>query len=309
MAREDPELAARWRLLAVCPAPFDRALAAAVWDVTGSIARDGLSELVRWSLVEYDRESGLYSLHDLLGELAGPPDEAAVRRHAQYVLQEARSANDRFKKGGDAVQEAQARFAFLWPHLQAVWQHMQAWDDGAARRWLCDFGYAFINLLDLRTTPAERIPYQQAALTAARALGDRKAEGAHLGNLGLAYAALGRVEEAIQHYQQALAISREIGDRRGEGNHLGNLGNAYRDLGRVEEAIQHYQQALAISREIGDRRGEKRWLTFLGGVQFLARHPLYRRFLLLLQGTLFRIPLVRRRMSSWSQSIIKQQLE
>ncbi|NWJ98649.1 MAG: tetratricopeptide repeat-containing protein, partial [Chloroflexi bacterium] len=31
---------------------------------------------------------------------------------------------------------------------------------------------------------------------------------------------------------------------------LGNLGNAYADLGRVEEAIGYYEQALAISREI-----------------------------------------------------------
>ena len=65
----------------------------------------------------------------------------------------------------------------------------------------------------------------EAALAAARAQQDRRNEGAWLGNLGNAYAALGQVEQAIDYYQQALAIAREIGDRRGEGNHLGNLGN------------------------------------------------------------------------------------
>ena len=68
-----------------------------------------------------------------------------------------------------------------------------------------------------------------------------------LGNLGIAYADLGQVEQAIEHYQQALEIAREIGDRRGEGNCLGNLGIAYADLGQVEQAIQHYQQALEIA--------------------------------------------------------------
>ena len=40
----------------------------------------------------------------------------------------------------------------------------------------------------------------------------------------------------------ALAIDREIGDRRGEGNVLGNLGIAYAALGQVEQAIGLYEQ-------------------------------------------------------------------
>ena len=60
-------------------------------------------------------------------------------------------------------------------------------------------------------------------------------------------------------YEQALAIAREIGDRRGEGADLGNLGLAYADLGEPRKAIEFYEQALAIAREIGDRRGEGAW--------------------------------------------------
>jgi tetratricopeptide (TPR) repeat protein len=58
------------------------------------------------------------------------------------------------------------------------------------------------------------------------------------------------VEEAIEYHQQALAISRQIGDRRGEGNHLGNLGLAYRDLGDIPRARQYLSQALTIFEEI-----------------------------------------------------------
>ena len=64
--------------------------------------------------------------------------------------------------------------------------------------------------------------------------GDRRPprRGAHLGNLGKAYAALGEVRRAIEYYEQALVISREIGDRRGEGNDLGNLGMRMRPWAR-----------------------------------------------------------------------------
>ena len=58
------------------------------------------------------------------------------------------------------------------------------------------------------------------------------------------------MEQAIDYYEQALTISREIGDRRGEGNRLGNLGNAYADLGRVEKAIDYLEQARTIFAEI-----------------------------------------------------------
>ncbi len=261
LEKEQPELARRWRMLAVMPAPFDRELAAGVWETDPASARDDLSELVRWSLVEYPEDARLYRLHDLLRELAGEPDAEVVRRHAFWVLQQADEADERFKRGDLS---GLARFDLLWPHLEAAWARLRAADDEDARRWLRDFVWDFPSLLDLRTTPAQRIPYLQRGVAAARALGDRRAEGALLGNLGLAYAHLGRVEEAIGYYERALDIAREIGDRRGEGNHLGNLGLAYADLGRVEEAIGYYQQALDIAREIGDRRGEGNDLGNLG---------------------------------------------
>ncbi len=67
---------------------------------------------------------------------------------------------------------------------------------------------------------------------------------------------LGETRKAIEFHEQALVIDREIGDRRGEGADLGNLGIAYADLGETRQAIEFYEQALVIAREIGDRRGE-----------------------------------------------------
>jgi tetratricopeptide (TPR) repeat protein len=72
-------------------------------------------------------------------------------------------------------------------------------------------------------------------------IGDRRGEGNALGNLGLAYAALGEARRAIEFYEQALVIDREIGDRRGEGADLGNLGSAYFTLGEARRAIEFYE--------------------------------------------------------------------
>ncbi len=75
-------------------------------------------------------------------------------------------------------------------------------------------------------------------MIAARRIKNREAEGAHLGNLGKAYAHLGETHKAIEHYEQALIIDREItaephsetermATRRAEGTLLCNLGSAY----------------------------------------------------------------------------------
>ena len=86
----------------------------------------------------------------------------------------------------------------------------------------------------------------------AREIGDRRGEGNSLGNLGLAYRALGDARKAIDHYEQALKIAREIGDRRWEGVWLGNLGNLYIDLGEPKKAIKYYEQVLEINPEDAD---------------------------------------------------------
>jgi tetratricopeptide (TPR) repeat protein len=116
---------------------------------------------------------------------------------------------------------------------------------------------------------AQSITLIEQAIQAASEQGNKYNQGSHLGNLGIAYRNLGRVEQAIRCYEQALAIRREIGDRQGEGNDLGNLGTAYLSLGQLEQAIRYFEQALAISREIGDRYGEGNDLGNLGNAYFI----------------------------------------
>ena len=280
LVRERADLAARWQMLSVFPAPFERAAAAAVWGVEEGEARDGLSDLAVHSLVLYEREGGMYRLHDLMRLVAedafgyggGEREEEGERerlgeaavRHAAHYLEVGSRADDVYMQGGEHVLEGLRLFDGAWPHLWAACGRMRERGERAAAQWTSEFPDRVAYVLDLRLLPRDKIPILEAAAAAARQVGDRGLEGNALGNLGLAYAALGEVRRAIEYYEQALTIAREIGDRRGEGNDLGNLGLAYFALGEVRRAIEYYEQALAIAREIGDRHGEGNDLGNLG---------------------------------------------
>ncbi len=103
-----------------------------------------------------------------------------------------------------------------------------------------------------------------AALEAARATGDRVAEGTILADIGVLHHHARDMEKARGAYEQALAIHRGLGERRAIGRALGNLGALHHDLKSFEEALRNYERALAIFRESGDRRAEGLFLTNIG---------------------------------------------
>ena len=78
------ELVARWRSLAVFPAPFDRAAAEAV----GEFDDGELDTLVGRSLVLYDAKNARFRLHDLMRDLAreGRDDEEAFSAAVPWPL-------------------------------------------------------------------------------------------------------------------------------------------------------------------------------------------------------------------------------
>jgi NB-ARC domain len=244
LARENPEWAKRWQGLTVFPRSFDRAGAAAVWQVAEEDVRDTLSELLTRSLVLYDSATGRYSLHDLMRLVAvnafgygrAVPDAAAdaqrlaqaAAHHAAQYVKILREADDLFKKGGEALMQGLALFDREWDNIRAgrEWAEEYAETDQEAARLCSAYPDTGAYVLHLRQHPRERIAWLEAAVFAARRLQERAAEGGHLGNLGVAYNSLGESRRAIEYHEQYLAIAREIGDRRCEGIALGNLGVA-----------------------------------------------------------------------------------
>jgi hypothetical protein len=76
----------------------------------------------------------------------------------------------------------------------------------------------------------------QAALVAAEAGGDLRAQAATELSLADSHHCRNRSRQAIDHYSRALACARRAGWRSGEGAAPGNLGTAYRQLGLLEQA-------------------------------------------------------------------------
>jgi tetratricopeptide (TPR) repeat protein len=268
---DDPHLAGHWRDLSVFPADFDPAAAAAVWEIADvDAAIDRLASLATKGFVDavaLDR----YRLHDLMRDLARrdwPEErmEAVAFRHARHFQQVLGQANELFLAGGDGPPAGLALFDLERTNIEAG----QAWaaarievshEAAALAAQYANFG---AHVLSLRLHSREWITWSKAALKGSRAIGDRRGEGAALGNLGLAYFDLGETRTAIEHFKQHLAVARAIGDRRDEGYALGNLGLAYTALGKARKAIHYYKQTLVITRAIGDRRGEGNSVGNLG---------------------------------------------
>jgi tetratricopeptide (TPR) repeat protein len=243
-------------------------------DAEEADARAWLNRLARRSLLTAVGE-GRWSLHALLRQFAAtrPPTDAATRaRHARHYEGVAREANDLYLEGGGAVLRGLGLFDLEWPHIEAgqAWAAEQAGTDDEAARLCSDYPDAGRHCLSLRLHPRQRIAWLEAAVQASHRLRDKGAEGVHLGDLGLAYADLGKVlpdggrPGAIEYYEQALAIAQEMDNREGEGAHLGNLGSAYYRLGKFQKAIDYYKQALAIAQEMDDWRAEGTRLGSLG---------------------------------------------
>ncbi len=225
-----------------------------------------LSELVRLSLVDYQPQSpdyGRYKLHDLtrLFALTTQSDEFKAitqKRHAAYYMKVLSAANDLYLQGRSGMSEGLALFDREEANIRAGqgWAETNLEANLLAAELCMSYPDAGAYVLDLRLHPRQKIAWLEKAILAAKLMKNNSMEGANLGNLGLACAALGDSRKAIEYYEEALAISLIIGDRRSEGNALGNLGGAYYALGDARKAIDYYEQRLVIAREIGDRRGE-----------------------------------------------------
>ena len=261
--RLSAEAAAVLQRLAVFPATFDAAAEEAVCRDDG---HRHLSALLRMSMVEFNEETGRYNLHDLVRlfarrKLRDPQERhAAERRHAVHYVRVAALADQVYLgKEPDANVTGLRLFDGEWENIKAgqAWSAARRTDDTDAARLCSAYPGAAVYCLLLRLHAKDRIAWLEPALQATRRITDRKAEGVHLGNLGVAHAALGEVRKAIEYYEKHLLIAREIGDRRGEGNALWNMALALRQLKEPAKALDLARQALAIYEAIEDPRAVK----------------------------------------------------
>ena len=265
------ELRQKFRFLSVFPDTFDLQAASAVWDIPAESSQDVLGELLAYSLIDFDKTTKRYSLHDLVRLFAGQllnTDERynAQKRHAAHYLKVLGATHGLYIKGGESVTHGLALFDLEVINIQTghAWAEAHQQDDDTVAELCWKYPDAGVHCLFLRQHPREQIRWLELALATARRLKRRAWEGAALGNLGIAYKNLGEYRLAIECHEKDLEVLREIGDRIGEGAALGNLGSVYGRLGEYHRAIEYLEQSLQIAREVGDHLAEIQVLVSLG---------------------------------------------
>ncbi|MBL8203184.1 MAG: tetratricopeptide repeat protein [Blastocatellia bacterium] len=261
----------RWRVLSVFPATFDEAATAAVWDIEADDACDVLSELIKFSLVEFDDQKQRYHLHDLAREFARECLNDTERalfslRHATHYCAVLGKAGKLYRQGHSAVTQGlniydQEDENIL---LGQRWAALHRKQSRQAAQLCIDYANSGAFVIQLRLHPRKRILWLTAALAAAKHLHARSDEGFLLNNLGISYKENSEFLNAIDCYEQRLVLAREDGDLKGEGKTLANLGSIYLMSGEPEKAISYYEPRLAIARQVADYRGEGIALCNLG---------------------------------------------
>jgi tetratricopeptide (TPR) repeat protein len=297
--------------LSVFPSSFDMDAARAVVDVQASEAEGQgtnanhppmpverwLEFLYRRSLVEWDRETRRYSLHDLVRVFGSErvEGEYAVRiRHAQYYARIAAQVDELIRRGGQSVLTGLKMFDQERTNIDAGWNWVQeqAGEEASSTSneidvLLLDYAFSRIYVGGLRYyNRRERIPQLEAAIGAARRLSLRGVEASRrlsprnvetswrlsprgvemraVHTLGMAYLALGEPRKAMHYFEQSLEITREENERRGEYYAVEGLGLAYLDLGEPRKAIHYFEQSLEIVRVTDFRQNEVPALSNLG---------------------------------------------
>lgn len=266
-----PGLRKLWRMLAVFPDTFDVNAAAAMWKIHPVRAGNALDRLMAYSLVERNRATGRFRLHDLkmlfADTLLAMQERATARhRHAGHYQSVLHEADALYEQGGQFLKQGLDLVDLEWHNIQAgqVWAATHLETDRLACELCNSFPDAGRYVLDLRQHPRERIRWSEAALAASRKMQRRKAVGKHLIALGDSYADLSEVHHSIDCYEQALEIARETQDSRGEADALVGLGTAYFLGGGLNRARELHEQALRTARDLNDQRVEANALGALG---------------------------------------------
>ncbi len=252
---------------------FDREAAEAVVTLPehASALPEILRRLQRSYLLEFDSKSYLFQIHTLVRAFAQAQsdtshEQPARTRFALHYTRVLQSCEQRFREGREGLLEGLARFDRDRAHFEAaqMWAAERSQQDENAAKRCIELALLGHSLLTQRLAPRLRLRWLEAALNAARRLGDTSSEGRLLGYVGLVYRDLGQMGQALDYYNQSLQVCRKVGDRNTEGHTLSSLGLAHLEMGQTQQAVACFQPSLAIARELNDRRGEGNALGNLG---------------------------------------------
>jgi len=268
----DDDTARLFRLLGRHPGrEFGAFAAAALGDLRVDETRRVLDRLVRANLLEQHRP-GRYEFHDLLREFAltlTDPDEgaAALRRAVDWYLHSAMHVYEVIRPGW--LDDAPPRPPGL--SLPAVSSLVEAMRWYAAEH---DNLLAVVDTASALSLHAEvcqlvlalrpyfhHVPVRDGwfathllAVDAARAIGDRRAEGRFSRSLGVAHVRFATPEAAVPYCESAVAIARELDIPDDECDALNDLAIVWSELEDHDRALAVFEQTVDIAQQLDTRR-------------------------------------------------------
>ena len=259
-ARLSPEAAAVFRRLAVFPGSFDSA-------ATEFVCQEGdhehLTNLVRRSLVLYDKESRRYRLHELLrvfakSLLSEGEKAASAIKFARYYLNMLQESQRLYLEGGGAFAQGLQVFNTERENIRYGWavSSRQAESSEEAAEICWSYTRAGYNVL-LDRLPAEELKlWCQKSLFIAKHVNNRAAELSPLMLLGLTHNSIGEYSAAEERFREAATLAHEIKENESAAIAHHHLGQALEHRGFSYEAIEHYEQAQRLFCGLGEHAKE-----------------------------------------------------
>jgi tetratricopeptide (TPR) repeat protein len=198
---------------------------------------------------------------------------AKQQRLAQHYLKRLHTARAVYSRGDDDNMVGLKTVEQDWGQIQ----HWQAWtaahmevSSGAAA--LCTaYPLEAGEMLDLLLTPAEHLVWCEAALHAARQVGDQHAELRHLLAIGELQTNLRQPDYDEAAIQPILDLAQELHDHDGLTQAQFLMGRMLSNRSQFAEAHAYLSQALELSQQIGSPRQEARCWTALGHLAYDRR--------------------------------------
>jgi class 3 adenylate cyclase/tetratricopeptide (TPR) repeat protein len=189
---------------------------------------------VRYRLAEFERAGEAYRLSRRRADGA-PVEQARLLLKEALIpwrLSHYPQALRRLRRGMHALEGREGR------HETAQRARLLAWY--GATRWKQGLPLEAIEWCRRATDEAEGVQGLDALAHAALIT-------------GMAYGALGRLDEAIVHTERAFEVYEKLGDVDKQGSALNNLGVLAHMQGRWDDAVDHYQRAQQEWERAGDR--------------------------------------------------------
>ncbi len=191
---------------------------------------------------------------------------AAQHRLAQHYLDRLRTMQKIYSQGNESATHALTMFDRERDQVKQwqAWASTYAGQDKQATALCSAYAGDSPDTFKLRLLPQEYILWLEAALEAARRLGDQHAEVTHLLKMCTVNELINEHPHIMEYAQQALSIARQIDDRPLVAQSLNLCANATRRRGNLEEAQAYYEQSPALCRKIGNQEGLATCLSNLG---------------------------------------------